>query len=179
MPTRTTVRTRTISIVIKDQLAEAKTLHAESQQAEATVESNAMLALEKAWQCGKRLNSIKENVGHGNWLTWLDANWPELGQRTAQYYMKIDTDNPNANRGSDLKFDSIRKHRISKVPKKDHPKDNADQSFSKPEHHSTVVNELARLFQRIDAGQQSVDEDELRKDFRPAYERLQRLYGDA
>jgi hypothetical protein len=165
--------------VIKQQLAEAKQLHAQSQQAEATVESNAMLALEKAWQCGKRLNLIKENVGHGNWLTWLDANWPELGQRTAQYYMKIDTDNPNANRSSDLKFDSIRKHRISKVPKKNHPKDKDDESFSKPEHYSTVVNENARFWQRYDTGQVKADEAELRDAWLPTYERLQKLYGDA
>jgi hypothetical protein len=165
--------------IVNKQLKEAKELHAQSQAAEATAECNAQVALENAWQCGKRLNLIKESVGHGNWLTWLDANWPELGQRTAQYYMKIDTDNPNANRGSDLKFDSIRKHRMAKVPKKPRVEEDGDQSFSKPEHHSTVVNELARLFQRIDAGQQKVDEDELRRDFKPTYERLQRLYGDA
>jgi hypothetical protein len=51
-------------------------------------------------------------VGHGNWLTWLDANWPELGDRTAQYYMKIDSDNPNANAfGFEIRFDPQESHR--------------------------------------------------------------------
>ncbi|TMJ17847.1 MAG: DUF3102 domain-containing protein [Alphaproteobacteria bacterium] len=165
--------------IIKHQLEEAKSLHAQAQEAEASAESNTLVALEKAWQCGKRLNLIKESIGHGNWLTWLGSNWPQLTDRTAQVYMKIDRDNPNALHVADLKLDSIRKHRIAKVPKKPRPDEPGDQSFAKPEHHSAVINELARLFQRIDAGQQTVDEEELRRDFRPAYERLQRLYGDA
>jgi hypothetical protein len=165
--------------VIKQQLKEAKRFHAESLQAEATVESNTLVALEKAWQCGKRLNVIKEAIGHGNWLTWLGANWPELGDRTAQCYMKIDLDNPNALHVADLKLDSIRKHRIAKVPKKERTDEPGDQSFSKPEHHSTVVNECARYWQRYDAGQVTADEEELKTDWRPTYERLQQLYGDA
>ena len=165
--------------IIKQQLSEAKKLHAEAQEAEAAVEHGQATALDKALQCGKRLLLLKENVGHGNWLTFLEANWPELPSRTAQEYMKIASDNPNAHRGADLKFDSIRKHRYAAVPKKEHPKQDGDLKFSKPEHHTTVVNELARFFQRIDAGQADVDEDELRKDFRPAYDRLKQLYGDA
>jgi Protein of unknown function (DUF3102) len=166
--------------VIKQQLKEAKTLYAKAEAARATIEVQEQTALENAWQCGKRLNLLKENVGFGNWLTFLESNWPEISERTAQSYMKIDSDNPGAATVADLKFDSIRKYRIAKsVPKKEKVEEPGDQSFSKPEHHSTVVNECMRFFQRIDAGQQEVDEDELRRDLRPVYERMQRLYGDA
>jgi hypothetical protein len=175
MPRRTT----DIVAELREHLSKAKRLYAEAIEASATRESADKTELERAWLCGRELNYLKSQQQHGNWITFIENQWPELPGSTRELYMKIDRDNPNAQRVGDLKFDSIRKYAIAKVPKKKHPKDKGDQSFSKPEHHSTVVNELSRLFQRIDAGQQSVDEEELRKDFRPAYERLQRLYGDA
>lgn len=161
------------------ELADAKRLHQEAIDARKLIEQADKTELERAWQCGKKLNHLKAQMPHGQWEPWIKSAWPQLKKRTRTLYMKIDHDNPNVQRVAQLKFDSIRKYAIANVPKKKHPKDKADQSFSKPEHHSTVVNEFARLFQRIDAGQQSVDEDELRKDFRPTYERLQKLYGDA
>lgn len=171
MPTSTTDLTKL--------LTEAKTLHAGAEQARASIEVADRTELEKAWQCGKRLNALKAQQTHGNWTTWIENHWPELPSSTRELYMKIDRENPNAQRVGDLKHDSIRKYALAKVQKKQHPKQPGDAGFSKPEHHSTVVNELARLFQRIDAGQVEVDEDELRRDFQPSYERLQRLYGDA
>jgi hypothetical protein len=175
MPKRTT----DIVVELQQHLAKAKRLHAEAIAASATREAADKTELERAWLCGKELNVIKEGLGHGNWLTWLGAHWSELPDRTAQVYMKIDRDNPNAQRVADLKFDSIRKYAIAKVPKKQRPAEPGDQSFSKPEHHSTVVNECSRFWQRYDAGQVKADEAELRSDWRPHYERLQRLYGDA
>jgi hypothetical protein len=175
MPRRTT----DLKAELLKELAEAKRLHEEAVEARKLIELSDRTELERAWQCGKRLNHLKDQLPHGQWEPWIKSHWPKLQRRTRQLYMKIDSDNPNAQRVAHLKFDSIRKYAIAKVPKKERPAEPGDQSFSKPEHHSTVVNEIARLFQRIDAGQQKVTEDELRRDFRPAYERLQRLYGDA
>jgi hypothetical protein len=161
------------------ELQAAKQLHAEAIEARTLIEKADRTELERAWQCGKKLNYLKDQLPHGQWEPWIKAHWPGLKKRTRTIYMKIDRDNPNVQRVAQLKFDSIRKYAIAKVPKKKHPKEKGDASFSKPEHHSTVVNELARLTQRIDAGQCDVDQEELRRDFRPAYEWLQRLYGDA
>lgn len=161
------------------ELKEAKQLHAEAEAARSLIAKADRTELERAWQCGKKLNHLKSQLPHGQWEPWIKSHWPKLKKTTRTIYMQIDRDNPNVQRAEHLKCDSIRKYLIAKVPKKKHPKESGDKSISKPEHHSTVVNELARLFQRIDAGQQSVDEDELRRDFRPAYERLQKLYGDA
>jgi hypothetical protein len=175
MPKRTT----DIRAELKERLAKAKRLHAEAIEASATREAADKTELERAWLCGKELNYLKGQLPYGKWEPWIKSAWPKLKSATRRLYMKIDNDNPNCQRVGDLKFDSIRKYAIAKVPKKARPAEPGDQSFSKPEHHSTVVNEFARLFQRIDADQQQVDEEELRRDFRPAYERLQRLYGDA
>jgi DUF3102 family protein len=53
-----------------------------------------MSTLEKAWQCGKRLNEMKNILGHGNWLRYLRSQLPEISASTAQRYMKIDRENP-------------------------------------------------------------------------------------
>ena len=165
---------------LNDGLEKAKQFHAEAIEARSIIETQDRTELERAWQCGKQLNYLKSLQPHGNWVSWIENQWPELGSSTRELYMKIDRDNPNARRVGDLKHDSIRKYRLAAVPKKKHPKEAGDTSFSKPEHHSTVVNELARLTQRIDAGQvKGLDLEELRSDFRPSYEWLQRLYGDA
>ncbi|MEN3369970.1 MAG: hypothetical protein V7609_2113 [Verrucomicrobiota bacterium] len=172
-------RTTELRAELLKELAEAKRLHDEAIAARKLIEKADRTELERAWLCGKKLNHLKEQLPHGQWEPWIKSHWPTLKKRTRTLYMKIDRDNPNVQRVAHLKFDSIRKYAIDKVPKKKHSKEAGDQSFSKPEHHSTVVNEFARLFQRIDAGQQKVDEDELRKDFRSTYERLQRLYAAA
>jgi hypothetical protein len=165
--------------IIRKQLTEAKLLHAEAEQARATIEVADRTELEKAWQCGKRLNFLKDQLPHGEWETWISSNWPELAGSTRRLYMKIDNDNPNCQRVGDLKHDSIRKYAIANVPKKTHPPQAGDESFSKSTHHSAVVNDLARMIQRIEAGQDDADEDELRRDFRPAYDWLRKLFGDA
>jgi hypothetical protein len=172
-------RTTDLKIELLKELAEAKRLHDEAVEARKLIEQADRTELERAWQCGKRLNHLKEQLPHGQWEPWIKSHWPKLKKTTRTIYMKIDRDNPNVQRVEHLKFDSIRKYAIAKVPKKDHPKEAGDQSFSKPEHHSTVVNECARFWQRYDAGQVKADEAELRLDWRPHYERLQRLYGDA
>jgi len=100
---------------------EAKQFYADAEKIRSSVEDGAMSALEKAWQCGKRLNAIKAIIGHGNWETWRESNLPELDDRTAQRYMKVDRDNPKASRVTDLEFDSIRKHCLTFVPEKEQP----------------------------------------------------------
>jgi Protein of unknown function (DUF3102) len=124
---------------------EAKQFHAEAQEACAAVEHHVTTAIEKAWQCGKRLNAIKALVGHGNWLPWLRSNWPELTVRTAQSYMRIDHDNPNALHVAHLRLDSIRKYRLSLVPEKPQPNVEGDMKFPRLVSFLNIVNEYERL----------------------------------
>ena len=69
--------------------SETRRLHAEAEAIKETVWTGAMSALERAWQCGKRLNEMKSIIGHGNWLTYLQSQLPEISESTAQRYMKI------------------------------------------------------------------------------------------
>jgi hypothetical protein len=154
---------------------EAKKLYAAAEKARALVESGVTTSLEKAWQCGKRLNAIKEIIGHGNWLTWLEGNWPKLGHRSAQRYMSIDLQNPNATRVSDLKFDSIRKYAIGFVPEKERLEQKGDKKFDRPTHYSSVLGECNKLRQRIEAGQSRDDRDEMQREFSPFFTWL---YGE-
>lgn len=55
-------------------------------------------AIAKALECGRLLTKQKESLGHGSWLEWLDANVPEISDRTARKYMAL----AKRNHGSDL-----------------------------------------------------------------------------
>lgn len=156
---------------------EAKQFHAQHQEARAVGETGMATAFEKAWQCGKRLNAIKETVGHGNWYLWLENNWPELETRTAQNWMKIDAENPNALRVADLKFDNVRKYRLGYVPEKKRPAQKGDKKISKPVHHLGVVIECNKFSRRVDAGHYQADEAEMLRDFRPFFDWLGKRYA--
>ena len=162
------------------QLAEdAKQFHAEAEEARAAAEYHVTTAIEKAWQCGKRLNAIKAIVGHGNWLPWLRNNWPELTVRTAQSYMKIDHDNPNALHVAHLKFDSIRKYRLALVPEKTQPNKEGDIKFARLVSFLNIANEYNRLKYRHVNDLQEVDFQEAKEETVELYQFLRWLHGDA
>jgi hypothetical protein len=56
-------------------------------------------AVEKALLCGRELNAVKKELGHGNWLPWLKTHCPGIPERTAQNYMRL----ANPKHVSDLK----------------------------------------------------------------------------
>jgi hypothetical protein len=157
---------------------EAKGFHAKAEEARAAAEYHVTTAIEKAWQCGKRLNAIKAIVGHGNWLPWLRHNWPELTVRTAQSYMKIDHDNPNALRVAHLKFDSIRKYRLSLVPEKPQPNREGDIKFSRLVSFLNIANEYSRLKNRHIDGLEGVDFQAAKEETMELYQFLRWLHGD-
>jgi len=157
---------------------EAKQLHAEAQEARAAAEAKVTSAIEKAWQCGKHLNTIKAIVGHGKWLPWLRNNWPELTERTAQVYMKIAHDNPNALHVADLKIDSVRKYRLGLVPEKPKPNKENDIKFGRFFSFINIANEYNRLKFRHVNELQSVDFQEAREETLELYQFLRWLHGD-
>lgn len=53
-----------------------------------SAEHSGQSAVERAINCGRMLHEAKEKAGHGNWLPWLDANFP-ADARTAQSYMQL------------------------------------------------------------------------------------------
>lgn len=164
---------------IRQLAKEAKQFHAEAQEARAAAEHHVTTAIEKAWQCGKRLNAIKAIVGHGNWLPWLRSNWPELTVRTAQSYMKIDHDNPNALHVAHLKLDSIRKYRLSLVPEKPQPNREGDIKFPRLVSFLNIANEYSRLKYRHINGLEGVDFEEAKEETKELYQFLRWLHNDA
>ncbi len=164
---------------IRQLAEEAKQFHKEAESARAAVEAGVLNALEKAWQCGKRLNRIKQIIGHGNFLRWLESNLPTISVRTAQRYMQIDKASPNATRVSHLKFDSIRKHAFSFIPEKERPKLEDRHKIPRLMHHLTVVNEFFRWKRRRDIGLIEADSKEERRDFKPVFEWMRdNLFSD-
>jgi hypothetical protein len=164
---------------LKHLSSQANTLHAEVLAMRENVFAGAMGVLEKAWQCGRRLNAMKKILGHGHWLPYLETHLPEISESTAQRYMKIDRDNPNAARVQDLKFDSIRKHCLSLAPVKkqiDYP---GNVKFPRSVTFQNIVNEYRRLKNRHCDGLQIVDFDEVREECGELYAFLQFVCGDA
>jgi hypothetical protein len=163
---------------IRQLAEEAKQFHAEAEEARAIAEYQVTTAIGKAWQCGKRLNAIKAIVGHGNWLPWLRSNWPELTVRTAQSYVKIDHDNPNARRVAHLKFDSIRRYRLGLVPEKEQPNKERDIKFPRLVSFLNIANEYNRLKHRHVDDLQGVDFQEAKEETVELYQFLRWLHGD-
>lgn len=58
----------------------------------------AATAVTKAFECGQLLLQQKAALKHGGWIEWLDANCPQIGERTARKYMSL----AKRNHGSDL-----------------------------------------------------------------------------
>jgi hypothetical protein len=54
-------------------------------------------AIAKALECGNLLIQQKKSLGHGSWLEWLDANLPEVSDRTARKYMALAKRNHGSN----------------------------------------------------------------------------------
>jgi hypothetical protein len=52
------------------------------------VETHKRSAIKHAIRCGELLLEMKQRVGHGNWLAWVDEHF-EASERTARNYMEI------------------------------------------------------------------------------------------
>lgn len=52
------------------------------------VETHKRSAIKHAIRCGELLLEMKQRVGHGNWLAWVEENF-EASERTARNYMEI------------------------------------------------------------------------------------------
>lgn len=89
---------------------EIKDLFAEAEARKLAVGEACNSFAEVAVALGQKLqaakDTLKEAEGHGNWLTWLATNVPEISERSAQKYMKA-ARFAKTNRGSDLP-DSLR-----------------------------------------------------------------------
>lgn len=68
---------------------EINSLHTQAVSASKSAKEMASNAVEIAIRCGILLAVQKAAVGHGKWLEWLGNHCPELGEDTAQRYMRL------------------------------------------------------------------------------------------
>lgn len=183
---------------ITDLLNGAIEHHGHCETARASVLERQRLALWHAWQVGLRLNSIKALIPRGDWGDWLELNFcnpSKISVRTAQVYMKIDTDNANLRAEAKtqrvapietdfqllrkLKFDTIRKYAFGFVPEKDRPNNQRDVRLERLASLGQVLNHYDRLKYRHISGLQLVDFAFVRKETRELYQFLQWVHGDS
>jgi hypothetical protein len=67
----------------------------------AAAETAGRSMLESAWHAGSALLAAKAQVKHGEWATWLEANF-HGSDRTARAYMRVATANGNRQTSADL-----------------------------------------------------------------------------
>ena len=183
---------------IKDLLNEAIGYHDHCEAARASVLSTQRAALWHAWQAGIRLNMMKALIGRGDWLDWLDLNFCKplkISVRTAQLYMKIDSDNVDLGEKAktqrvapteadlqlltQLKFDSIRKYAFTFIPEKEDPYKGKDIRLPRLHSFLKIVNEYNRLKYRHIIGLDPVNFAETRRDTVDLYHFLQWVHGDS
>jgi len=141
---------------------------------------------------------MKALIPRGDWITWLELNFcgpVKVSLRTAQLYMKIDSDNAGlrdqakaqrvAPTQSDLqllrklKLDTIRKYADSFIPEKPDPNKGGDIKF--PPHYSflNIINEYNRLRYRHVCGLHEVNFEDVRKEAKELYQFLRWVNGDS
>jgi len=59
----------------------------------ALVEQHGRKTVQAAIDCGRYLTEIKSRLGHGEWLPWLEENWPQSQSRAHQYMKLANYDN--------------------------------------------------------------------------------------
>jgi hypothetical protein len=129
--------------------------------------------LEKAWQLGILLNELKEEIGHGKWLLWLEGNFKELGktaemrEKNAQRCMKFARENPNPRNSSVLvregfpiipssprEFDgeSKRKFMWNYIPEKERPEFEGNRKLKPLAHYLSFINHFAKFDRQVRVG---------------------------
>jgi hypothetical protein len=172
--------------------------HGHCEAARASVLKRQQLALWHALQVGIRLNSVKALIRRGEWVDWLELNFCnplEISIRTAQVYMKIDTDHAHLREEAKtqrvapidadfqvltkLRFDTIRKYAFGFIPKKERPNQHRDMRLERLATLGNLVNEYERLKYRHISGLQLLSFDKARKETTDMYLFLQWLHGDS
>src|SRR5919109_705326 len=103
----------------------------------------------------------------------LRTHFPEISESTAQRYVKIDRDNPNAERVRDLKFDSVQKHCLSLAPPKERQVMEGDAKDAPAPHYLTFVNNFSKWHRQVQIGQARLPPPKiLRQELEPTLRRM-------
>jgi hypothetical protein len=183
---------------IVDLLKETIEHHDHCETARSATLTAQQTALWHAWQAGIRLSEMKALIRRGEWLDWLELKFCKplkISVRTAQVYMKIDSDNADLREKAKtqrvaptqadyqlltkLKMDTIRKYAFGFIPKKHKPNKDEDIKFDRLYSFLNIVNEYERVKYRHICGLQAIDIVETREETGELYQFLRWLHGDA
>ncbi len=120
-PETSSVEIAVVPSSLPEQLEAAKHLLGEIQRNEAVVAEDRQRSFEQAWQLGQALSALKEAVGHGQWLAFLAAQWPQLSNQNAGRYIAFYRANANSGSSGNLSFsaESLRRFRWGYTPTKE------------------------------------------------------------
>src|SRR5882724_938677 len=131
------------------------------------------LLLNKAWSLGILMNELKEEIGHGKWLLWLEGNFKELGksaemrERNAQRCMKFARENPNPRNSTvsvregfpiipavpnNFTDESTRKFMWGYIPEKERPELEGNRKLKAGAHYLSFVNHFAKWDRQVRVG---------------------------
>ena len=160
-------------------------------KAEASVYRNVNLANYRAWELGGFLTRAKQELGHGRFRHWRNANFPRIHERKAERCQELFANNSNATVLSDLSdrslkkwirelnHDSVRKFRLGYVPDKFQPKHKGNVKFARFVSFLNIVNEYNRLRNRYMEGLEAVDFEEAREETKGLFQFLKWLHGES
>ena len=137
-------------------------------------------ALEQAWRLGQALNALKRESGHGHWLAFLAARFPQLSHQNASRYLCFFRANPGPSSEGDghslpasFRPETIRRLRWNYVPARERPTGTslANRGF---------VGAFRRWERRLESdklGSKEMPVEILREDCGPVLLRLSGLLG--
>lgn len=73
----------------KSLVEQIRVIHGIAQDAALNARHHAGNAIRAAYDCGKLLHKARAKLAHGEWLNWIEANLPEMSQRTVYNYIKL------------------------------------------------------------------------------------------
>jgi hypothetical protein len=166
-------------------VADAKREIAEIAAAEGRLFAARDEGLDHVWKLGKALIALKEQVGRGNWYTWLAANLSAIGntetmrRSNAARCIRLYRDNPNRrNSGDGFSVDSIRRFWWNYVPKKLRLELEGDFDIGKlGGHHLTFCNEFRRWDRQVRTGRADLHLEHFRREIAPVLRRIQEILG--
>jgi hypothetical protein len=175
---------RTISARNTIKLAKAKQHWAEFSEQEDIFRSVTKRMMWLGCQIGKILIELKEDVGHGRWMLWLCAHFPELGKNderivfNAWRCMNIAKMNPDSQNSKNLTVESQRKFMYNYVPVKERPTLEGDAKDSPAPHPLTCVNYFMKWDRQVRTGQIQAESNELLwHDLGPMFLRMAEILG--
>jgi hypothetical protein len=151
-----------------------------------TAGAAALLAIYRAaWNLGRALTDLKDEVPHGQWEDYVSANFKELGptdktrNNKARAARALYIANPNPRAHGDLEEESIRKFHLQMWGEKDRSVIPGNRTISSGPHYLTFVNQYTKWSQQISSGAaEKPPVDAFRRDMEPIIKDIA-MYGGA